>query len=152
MFNQCDCSDLIHCQRTLKNGVVQIGTQCLKCGSWKAIKATSLTRREHSDALCNTYDETLRERYYQQQKTEYDAKRAEENQAWWDWYNEYLSSEQWKKKAARVKQRDNHICRGCLIKRADVVHHLTYAHVGDEPLFDLVSMCYECHNKLHNKD
>jgi hypothetical protein len=28
------------------------------------------------------------------------------------------------------------------------VHHLTYAHIGAEPLFDLVAICSCCHKEL----
>jgi hypothetical protein len=28
-------------------------------------------------------------------------------------------------------------------------HHLTYAHLGDELLFELISVCDDCHARLH---
>ena len=32
------------------------------------------------------------------------------------------------------------------------VHHITYAHVFDEPLFDLRAVCRPCHERLTARD
>jgi hypothetical protein len=32
------------------------------------------------------------------------------------------------------------------------VHHLTYAHVFNEFLFELMAVCDECHDRLHRED
>lgn len=66
-------------------------------------------------------------------------------------YQKYLKSEQWQEKRKAVLQRDNYRCTGCGIVRATEVHHLTYAHKYDEFLFELTSLCSECHRKFHNK-
>lgn len=66
-------------------------------------------------------------------------------------YQKYLKSEQWQEKRKAVLQRDNYRCTGCGIVRATEVHHLTYAHKYDEFLFELTSLCSECHRKYHNK-
>ena len=50
-----------------------------------------------------------------------------------------------------VLQRAGHICQGCLSAKAEVVHHLTYDHVGDELLYELVALCRACHDRAHNK-
>lgn len=72
------------------------------------------------------------------------------NQAWWDAYRQYLASEQWREKRWKVLRRANDICEGCGEARATQVHHLTYKRVGQEMLFDLVAICDECHQSIHN--
>ena len=67
---------------------------------------------------------------------------------WSKKYNEYLQSYQWQDKRLRVLERDNYLCQSCLEQDATQVHHLTYKHVGNEPLFDLISVCDECHKSI----
>lgn len=75
----------------------------------------------------------------------------EANDKWWADYNEYLNTQQWKDKRLRVLNRDNYVCQACLINKSVDVHHLTYIRVFKEPLFDLVSVCKECHENIHLK-
>lgn len=70
---------------------------------------------------------------------------------WWDKYNAYLQSPEWKSKRARVLKRASGICEGCGIKRATQVHHLHYKNVFKEFLFELVAICEECHDMVHGK-
>lgn len=77
-----------------------------------------------------------------------EARRAE----WWEWYNGYLKSPQWAAKRADVLSRDNYMCHGCGHREATQVHHLTYEHAGNEFLFELVSVCRTCHERLHPRD
>lgn len=37
----------------------------------------------------------------------------------------------------------------CEHDRTVHVHHFSYRHFGNEPLFDLISVCVTCHNALH---
>src|ERR1700730_584469 len=53
-------------------------------------------------------------------------------EGFWKQYNEYLRSDSWLKKRAKVLQRARGICEGCLNKDATQVHHLTYEHVFEE--------------------
>ena len=57
----------------------------------------------------------------------------------------------WKKKRGKVLERASGICEGCLEKPATQVHHLSYEHVGDEYLFELVAVCDACHDNLHSQ-
>ena len=68
-----------------------------------------------------------------------------EVKAWWDKYNSYLSSQTWNLKRNKVFARDRGTCQACMSRKAEEVHHLTYDHVFNEPLFDLVAVCKECH-------
>jgi 5-methylcytosine-specific restriction endonuclease McrA len=71
--------------------------------------------------------------------------------AWWAKYNEYLRSPQWQQKRLRVLERDGHECQammaGCRVV-ANQVHHRDYIMALDAPLFDLVSVCGSCHDKI----
>ena len=63
-------------------------------------------------------------------------------------YYEYLKSDEWKKLRKSVLRRDNELCI-CGAKATEV-HHKTYARVGNEPLSDLVSLCRNCHQNVHD--
>lgn len=70
-----------------------------------------------------------------------------------DYYrNEYLKSDEWKRKRYVVLRRDNWKCVYCG-ERATEVHHKRYAkiNIGREPIEWLVSICKHCHNKQHPK-
>lgn len=66
-------------------------------------------------------------------------------------YSDYLRSDAWKRRAAKIMQRANHTCEGCLTNPATEVHHLTYAHVGHEFAFELVALCRACHHRIHSE-
>ena len=64
-------------------------------------------------------------------------------------YENYLQSPQWRQKRQIVLERDNHRCQGCGQQRATQVHHRTYHNIYREFLFELISVCDECHARLH---
>lgn len=64
-------------------------------------------------------------------------------------YSLYLQSPEWEKKRDAVFQRENGICQGCLEEPIEHIHHTTYAHLFDEPLFELIGLCEGCHRKVH---
>ncbi len=69
-----------------------------------------------------------------------------------DYYiNEYLKSEEWKRKRYIVLKRDNWRCVYCGAP-ATQVHHLKYAkrNIGKEPIEWLVSVCKSCHDAQHH--
>lgn len=102
------------------------------------------------------FDETIAEVYaqnvkrYRELQHEEEQRRNEEKQRqWWAWYSSYLRSSQWKARREAVLERAKGLCEGCRRREALHVHHLTYEHVGDELLFELVALCKSCHRKLH---
>ena len=69
-----------------------------------------------------------------------------------DYYrNEYLKSDEWKRKRYVVLKRDNWRCVYCGA-RATQVHHKRYArkNIGKEPIEWLVSVCKSCHDSQHH--
>lgn len=74
----------------------------------------------------------------------------------WDDYQEYLESAEWKKK----REAALHRCRECVVCGNEthlVVHHLRYKNskgksiLGKETKKDLVTLCWDCHTKLHKQ-
>lgn len=63
-------------------------------------------------------------------------------------YCAYLHTDHWAEVRQKVMRRARGWCEGCGEHRATEVHHLTYDHVGNEMLFELVALCRECHEKL----
>jgi len=66
--------------------------------------------------------------------------------------NVYLKSDAWQRKRYVVLKRDNWRCVYCG-NRATQVHHKRYSkyNIGKEPIDWLISVCDECHKKIHNK-
>lgn len=67
-------------------------------------------------------------------------------------YALYLETEEWKAKRQATLYRDGNKCRLCNSSRQLQVHHRCYPKVyGEEPLIDLITLCYKCHAKFHDK-
>lgn len=60
-------------------------------------------------------------------------------------YYRYLASRNWRLKRRQVLARAFHICERCGDAEARQVHHLSYEHIGHEPLEDLQAICRPCH-------
>jgi hypothetical protein len=139
--------------------------QCLICGRgldavrkatipesrWKAIPEwdKELERRyqEASSQAWNRYNANWKERA--------DAEAAAERQSRRDAYAEYLRSAEWQYRRSLRLSLDAHQCQARLTYctgRATEVHHLTYQHIGNEPLFDLASVCSSCHRQISERE
>jgi hypothetical protein len=74
---------------------------------------------------------------------------------WWELYNSYLKSEEWKAKREKRLFIDNHECYFHNIKNCSTtnlhVHHIHYDNVGNENLEDLVTVCQDCHSEIHGR-
>jgi replicative DNA helicase len=66
-------------------------------------------------------------------------------------YHEYLLSPEWMALRRKVLDRCGGLCEGCREERVTQVHHLTYAHVRNELLFELVGLCDACHERAHRR-
>jgi hypothetical protein len=64
-------------------------------------------------------------------------------------YDDYLRSPRWRTLRNKVLARPQGQCEGCLDAPAEQVHHLTYAHRGAEFAFELIALCRDCHERLH---
>lgn len=67
-----------------------------------------------------------------------------------EFYSEYMKSDKWKAIRLKVLKRDNNLCQACLDAPAQDVHHKTYENIGDELMYELISVCRYCHfNRIH---
>lgn len=67
----------------------------------------------------------------------------------YNYYN-YLLSSEWKALRRRVIIRAKGICEYCGLASVEEIHHLTYKRFKKELLSDLLGLCSECHEKIHN--
>ncbi len=150
---RCDCSETRLCKRTQVNGEAYCCRQCPTCGK----QVYRLTRSE-VQALTATsslpeFDPNLTSlwlsRARQLQEAERRAEREARNCDFWRKYEEHMASAAWQALRAKVLQRADGQCEGCRAPWPSHVHHLTYARLGDEMLYDLVALCEGCHAKLH---
>ena len=66
-------------------------------------------------------------------------------------YYNYLYSNDWAIKRAKVLKRFNYTCAKCGAKNTPFnVHHLTYKHVYNERYYELILLCRDCHTAIHN--
>ncbi|MGL5922132.1 HNH endonuclease [Chroococcidiopsis sp.] len=67
-------------------------------------------------------------------------------------YKAYLASPYWQAVAAAVINRDRK-CTKCGATKRLEVHHLSYAHRGQEHLYlqDLTTLCRSCHKQHHKQ-
>jgi hypothetical protein len=66
-------------------------------------------------------------------------------------YKRYLASREWALKKEAVRKRSGGWCERCYVRTHESTHHLTYAHIGNEPLDDLLGVCNQCHEYLSAK-
>lgn len=154
-YLQCDCDRTAVRIRTQSNGVKIYAEQCLDCG--RQIRAVSKNAPEIIEMPNRLpFDDELKEawrlkqeQHRQRQSIARETDRLRKNQEWWRWYTEYLESTAWRMKRQAVMTRADNWCEGCRARQAVQVHHLTYKHVGNEFLFELVAVCLDCHSRLH---
>jgi len=142
--------------RTISNGGKAIYRQCLMCGSStsNALPKSSFSPEElaampaYDNALRDTYD-AARYKKIERANVEQILKKAPPQFVYTQTYRDYLKSPEWRGRRNLVMGRAKHKCEGCLTAKAEHVHHLTYYHVFDELLFELVAVCEPCHKKCH---
>jgi len=151
MESNCTNHDMVYVKRRKSNGQPLLNKQCLTCGEHDA-KAYKLADVKDFESLPE-YSETLVYKYYDTRRQAVLLNREQEKQEWFkNHYNPYLNSDEWQDKRRKVLNRDGFLCQSCLINEAVQVHHLTYAHVFNEPLFELTSVCNPCHELITKLD
>lgn len=149
----CVHAKQVLCKRTTVNGRIQYFRHCVRCGEKTgALRHAELTEADKASA--GEADEQIRRAWYDRinarSKELHGVVAAQEQEKWWEAYSEYLETPKWRAKSRAVIRRDK-VCQACMTRPAVQAHHKDYRHVGDEPLFDLVGVCVECHKKLHDK-
>lgn len=126
--------------------------QCPDCAHSRALKLAEYT---DVDALPE-FSETLGDEISQAQsdawREKHDQEQARRKREWFEDYNVYLRSPEWRKRRAKVMKRAGGICESCLEAPAVQVHHTTYVHVKNEPLWELRAICEDCHELITKLD
>ena len=136
-------------RRTLATGGVQFVRQCLGCGK-ATTNPISRTKIENADSLL-PFDEALDKAGYEVSGETAKAEREQQRQEFFIVYDEYLASDEWEERRQLVMDRAEGLCEGCRKAPAVQVHHLTYEHVFNELLYELVALCVPCHKRAHEK-
>jgi hypothetical protein len=154
---KCEVKDPVRYRQT--NNVITVRMQCRACKRLHgAIPKNSQSNLEmlpllDGDCLRKWEDEQrLAGRHKHEARLALQQEHEEaQSRRWWEWYNLYLRSPEWRQRRAKVMDRAGNICEACRERPAAHAHHLNYAHVGNEPLFDLVAICQQCHDEIHSK-
>ncbi len=153
-----------------ENGILKLYNQCCKCGVKSTIghslkfNLVPNLKEKIAAGTINEFDYELEqfhsptsenyhsynfikwfdERIIEAKKQELEAVNRRK------FYNDYIASDKWKAIRLKVLKRDNNLCQACLEAPAQDVHHITYANLGDELMFELLSVCRDCHfNRIH---
>lgn len=65
-------------------------------------------------------------------------------------YYQYIQTQAWEEMRQKVFRRDGFKCVICGDAKALNVHHITYENLGAEKVSDLVTLCRDCHEKIHD--
>jgi 5-methylcytosine-specific restriction endonuclease McrA len=145
-------------RRQIAGGGVQHVRQCMNCGArvGNAVKAGTITEAIYA------FDEDFRVRKEEECRVMRESRRqamrdaeADQSKAWWDDYDAFMQSDEWREIRLRVLHRDKRICQSCLTEPATQVHHLSYNRLGegrsvaDVPAWDLAAICTTCHQRIH---
>ena len=130
---------------------------CLKCHK---LHGSALKQAQYNLSDLKEIPKEKHDKYHEERGNKYssrlrelsDLQREWNKKEWLDEHNSYLRSEQWRDKREQALIRDNYLCQACLCARATEVHHLSYAHWRNEPLFELVSICNDCHKLITKLD
>lgn len=125
--------------------------QCTACG--QVLGSAIAHAKVANPEACLPFDEALQNRAsrvdFSQRRELSDLERGQRLADWRAEHDEYLKSDKWQIIRKRVMERDCRTCKACGVRPATDVHHMTYKHWKNEPLFDLVAVCRPCHLSLH---
>lgn len=136
------------------NNTVHLCRQCATCGEkLEYVKKTSIPPEDFdATPVFNEYKRDQKREETQHACVHHDDARSS---SWWDRYNDYLKSPEWQDRRMARLIYDRRKCQACLSGctwDATQVHHITYKHLGNEPVFDLVSVCETCHSAITAMD
>lgn len=139
-----------------KAGGARLWNQCLTCGSPVGTRVSAKPYTWHQVHDMPLFDEDLRRSYLRAYFTRYEARRVAEIEhlkaECREAFQRYLQTPEWRAKRDLVFVREQRLCEGCRSAPATDAHHTTYAHIGEEFLFELVAVCRQCHDVLHESE
>ena len=66
-------------------------------------------------------------------------------------YQAVMRSTGWRRRRSRALRAAGRRCQECDAAGPLDVHHLSYAHLGDERPYELAVLCKRCHSRLHGR-
>jgi hypothetical protein len=144
-----------------------VALQCLDCGKHlKALKKSNFPQYEKLPIFDEAKEKDLNRSHNQWLRAKYDAYENARKSFSKDAqlrilvgeieisdnskFATYYDSIEWSKTRDRIFQRDNFKCRNSQChNNSECVHHIVYERFGEEHDFDLISLCHECHQKVH---
>lgn len=159
-FSYCECGGV---SVPSGNFGVSVLCRCTKCDEFSVIHVSEddfadAHGRPVSDPVIQMFlgdlkkgvSERINEKIKKIRQSEIHFKELKARQERKQKYAEELASPHWQRLRLKVLKRDNHLCQSCLIREATDVHHRDYRFRGNEPAFDLISLCSHCHENIHN--
>lgn len=150
----CACQSVALKRRVIAGGGVQYVQQCIQCGraaGQPISKANALRSNGMNEPPA--FDPQILERWEEAKKRAALAiERNFDRSAFFIDYDKYLQSDEWAARRTLVLKRAAGVCEGCGCDSPAQVHHLSYAHVGFEFLFELVALCDPCHQRIHAEE
>lgn len=134
--------------KVASNGRHMVCHQCQNCGDQVGSYLKKEVWPEDRPHWDDSIAERMRKRILKAQEPIY-LEHIQEAQEQEVRYANYLLSPEWREKRRMVLERDKWTCCGCGKAKATQVHHLTYRDIFNEFLFQLVSICDECHDRYH---
>jgi 5-methylcytosine-specific restriction endonuclease McrA len=161
----CEHSNVEYRKQTHAGGF-RVLQQCIDCGDYGPNGGRSfsfqtvLAETGVPAGLLKPFDENAfqaarehaQQRYREGLETERLEARRRDFEEWCAKAAPYYASRAWAARRAKVFKRDNYTCQACRDRPATEVHHLSYAHFGEEPLFELTSVCEACHQRITTRD
>lgn len=154
-FNQSECP---HGSTTayrvrIANGALQVRNCCVECGERVGTALSQKERpwveslpwqpEEHAASYKSRRDAERRTMLLDLARRQY-AERGRFTKS----YSEYMDSEAWRVKRALVLKRCGGVCEGCGAAKATEAHHVSYVHLFNEFLFELLGLCHDCHDRI----
>jgi len=138
---------------TMSNGTVHFTLQCQNPACLRRPTGQFISRAKLRETLTDAFIDAIpdfdhdgRECANQAVRVLADAEREVRQDSWWARYDRYMNSPEWQVKRRRVIARDHGQCQICDVI-GNHVHHLTYVHLENEYLFELVLLCRGCHKE-----
>jgi hypothetical protein len=145
----CEFKNIKVVQFELENGSFRKANCCINC-----LKNFSNVKKETPHFMFVSYSE--RQKIRESIRAEFDklySSVRDTKKHYKQRYYEYLRSDEWKKKRLERLKIDNFTCQSCGNKSGRLdVHHTTYDTLYNESIYDIITLCNQCHFKLHEND
>ena len=66
-------------------------------------------------------------------------------------YAKYMKSRRWKQFKYSYWKKHERVCAACGSTKRLCLHHYSYKKLGNETFDDVVPLCWDCHEELHNE-